>query len=156
PAVPEVDRGVVDLRRAGARAARAEEEDVGRREPLGWDASSLCDLAAHLHRRAAVDHLTETGSARVALELVDAPDEARAVRPAARLDSERRLRAFARPAPDVRVADEGDRLAQDRRLPRGQRGEAEGARRRTDAVDLVVAEPEDPSGGERGLGPRRG
>src|SRR5207302_4305512 len=117
PAVAQVDPGVVDLALLRPRATGPEEEHVGRLE-LG-DRNSLRprNLAAHLVGRAALDRLGEVPFARIRLELVDAPDEARAIEPARCSDAERRLTSLARPAPDIGVTDEPHRRVEDPLLP---------------------------------------
>src|SRR5262249_57015640 len=109
----EVDRRVIDLRRLGTRAARAEEEDVARLEVVERDALALRDLAAHLHRCPAADRACQLRRTCVRLELVHPPDEARAVEASRCLPAEQRLQLLAHAAPDVWETDEGDGGAED-------------------------------------------
>src|SRR5262249_23281536 len=110
PAVADVDAGVEDLRSLRVHTLRAEEDDVRRLQLLEGDPLPARDLDAHRVRRPALDRRGERALVRVLLELVDAPDEARAVVAAARVDSELGLCAVLRPTPDVRHPDlrEGD------------------------------------------------
>src|SRR5207248_3769454 len=82
-------------------------------------------LDAHRVRRPALDRRGEGPLLRIALELVDAPDEPRAVVTAACWDAEVDLRTVARPAPDVRHPDFRDRDRQDLALPVVQLREGE-------------------------------
>src|SRR2546423_4692746 len=125
PAAADVDAGVVDLRRPGARPPEPEEHDVCRLELGEGDPFGTRDLAAHRIRRAPAEHVGEGAFAVVALELVDAPDEPRAVEAASRPDAERGLGALARAPPDVREADERERGGQDPLLPGREHGEGE-------------------------------
>src|SRR5689334_24376599 len=113
PAVAEVDAHVADLRRLRPRTLVAEEDDVGRLEARQSDALRLRHLAAHLVGRAPAENGGERAFVRIRLQLVDAPDEAGAVVPPARGDSELGLRTVARAAPDVGHADARDRRRED-------------------------------------------
>src|SRR3954452_15992750 len=79
PAVADVDRGVEDLRSRGAGAVRSEEDDVRRLQVLEADPLRARHFDAHRVRRSAPEHRRETSLVRIALELVDAPHETRAV-----------------------------------------------------------------------------
>src|SRR6478672_8536291 len=105
PAVADVDTRVNDLPARRVRAAVAEEDDVGGLELLERDPLRARHLDAHVVRRPPPDRRREVALVRIALELVDAPDEAGAVVAAARRYAERRLGAIARSAPDVRHTD---------------------------------------------------
>src|SRR5436190_1552195 len=85
PAAAEVDPGVADRGRLGARAGRAEEEDVAGSELGEADPLRGRDLPAHLVGGASLDRRGERGAAGIGLQLVDPPDEARAVEAAVRL-----------------------------------------------------------------------
>src|SRR5262249_56545893 len=104
PAGDEVDAHMVDLCRLRTPAVRAEEEDVGGLELRECDPLCRLDLAAHGVGRAALQRRPECVRAGVGLELVDAPDEARAVETARHQlpRPEGILWALARSAPDVR------------------------------------------------------
>src|SRR3954453_15719262 len=143
PAVAEVDAGVADRGRLGARAGRAEEEHVTGRELGEADPLGAPDLAAHLVRRAALDRRGEGRAAGVGLQLVDAPHEAGAVEAAVGLDAEGRLRLLARAAPDVREADEADGCVQPFRLPGGEGRQLEGRGPVLDRLGLPAAETQD-------------
>src|SRR2546429_507283 len=94
PAVAEIDAHVVDLRGLRFRALRPEEEDVGGLEYR--DGNAFCDwnLAAHRVGSPTLEHVRERAPVRVLLDLVDAPDESRAVETAVDLPAERRLGRF--------------------------------------------------------------
>ncbi len=113
---------------------RAEEHDVGGLQLRCGEQVALGHLAAHLVGRAPSQHARKAPLARIRRQLVDAPDEARAVEAAGRRDAEQRLLGRARPAPDVRVADVGDRRRQDAALPRREVGQREGGRGLPDVV----------------------
>src|SRR4051812_42688045 len=143
PAVAQVDAHVADLRRVRARPLVAEEDDVGGLELRECDPPGRRHLAAHLVRRPAAERRGQRARAGIPLELVDAPDEARAVVAAARRHAERRLRAVRLAAPDVGHADLRDGAVEDPPLPVGERRQGEGLRRGLDARDLPVGEVED-------------
>ena len=109
---------MVDLPRLRA-GALPEEEDVARLELRRPDAVAPRHLAAHLHRRAAAERVGEVALPGIRGELVDLPDEARAVEPG----------AAAGARPDVGVADVRDGRGEDARLPGGEAGQREGAGR---------------------------
>src|SRR5947209_19926034 len=102
------------------RAAAAEEHEIGRLESREADSPGAGDLAAQGVARPAAQRGRQAAAVRVAAELVDAPGKARAVEAARLQDAERRLRQLARSAPDVRVADQGDRSLGDRARPAGE------------------------------------
>src|SRR5580765_4637357 len=122
PAASQVNAGVIDLAGLRLRTVNAEEEDVPRGQLLQRDPKLFRHLAAHLHGRAALDDVREVRGAGIRVELVDVPDEARAVEAARSADSERSLWPLARAAPDVREADQRDGCVQDLRLHRRERG----------------------------------
>src|SRR5262249_13551908 len=117
------------------------------------------DLDAHRVRRPALDRRGEGSLVRVALELVHAPDEARAVVAAARGDAEVDLGAVARAAPDVRHPDLRERDREDLALPVVELRERKGRREARALGDLPAvgeeAEVEDLRGRVRGLGAGR-
>src|SRR6266849_2317679 len=105
PTVAEVDAHVVYLRGLRRRAVGSEEDDVGGLELLERDALRGGHFSAHRVRRPALEHVREGAPVRVLLDLVDAPDESRAVEAAVDLRPERRVGGFgelALPTPDVR------------------------------------------------------
>src|SRR3712207_7636487 len=154
PAAPEVDAGMRDLTRRGARS-RPEEEDVARLEPRLVDAARSGDLAGHPGGSPVPDGRTEPRRPRPALELVDAPDEARAVEAAARGDAEERLRRLRHPAPHVRVAGEPHRALQHAALPVRQRRHVEPDGPLVRTLEIRRGEREETADRERRLGPRR-
>src|SRR6266404_8818144 len=117
PAVAQVDPRMVDLCGFRLGSVCSEKKNVARLELVERDPRALGHFAAHLHRRTAADRFLELGPPRVRLQLVDAPHEAGAVEASRRLYAERRLGLLARAAPDVRVADERHRRAEDLALP---------------------------------------
>src|SRR3954471_10286238 len=126
PAAAEVDAGAIHLRGLRARPVGAPEEHVGRLEVPERDALCGRHLAAHREGRASLEGGRQCGAARVGLELVDAPDESRAIEAPGCLDAERSLRLLARSAPDVGGGDEAGCGLQHPVLPRGERGQHEG------------------------------
>ena len=105
--------------------------------------------------RPAAEDGGEVALVGVGLELVDPPDEPRAVVAAARGDAERRLRPVGRAAPDVRHPDPADGGREDPLLPVGERGQCEGVGEALDARGLPVVEVEHLRGGVRRLGAGR-
>ena len=91
PAFAEIQSGVVDLVRGRVPSVCAEEHHVCGLELRGRDEVTLWHLAAHLVRGAAAQHSRKTALAGVRRELVDAPDEPRAVEAAHGVDTEQRL-----------------------------------------------------------------
>src|SRR5207245_1327426 len=87
----------------------AEEDEIGGLESREADSPGAGHLAAHGVGRPAAQRGRKAAVVRVPAELVDAPGKARAVEAARHQDAERRLRQLARSAPDVRIADRGDR-----------------------------------------------
>src|SRR5207302_10356574 len=129
PAVSEVHRDVVDLRRLGPRAAVTEEEEVGRLDARRLDAPAAWNFAGHRRGGAAAEDIRKLRRARIRLDLVYAPGEARAVEAAARLRAEGRVRRLALAAPHVWEADEADRSREHASLPWRQGRKREGRRR---------------------------
>ena len=138
------------------RPCCAEEDEVAGLELRERDPLCRLDLAAHRVGRAALEGRGERVGAGVGLQLVDAPDEAGAVEAARHLlaGRERVLRPLARPAPDVGVADEGDRRLEQVVLEAGHGRELERRGELCHPVGLPAAEGEDARGGEGGLGAR--
>src|SRR4029079_6672843 len=143
PARAEVDPRVADLSGLRTRPRGAEEDEVARLQLRERDPLRPRHLSAHLVGRAALDGPVERGATRVRLKLVDAPDEARAVEAASRLDAEWRLRALARAAPDVGKADEANRGVQYALLPITERRKREGRSCSFDGLLLPDAEEQD-------------
>src|SRR3954449_4327055 len=158
PAVADVDRGVENLRSLRVRAARAEEDHVRGLQLLEADPLRAWDLDAHRVRRPALERRGERALVRIALELVDAPDESGTIVAAARRDAEVGLRVVAGTAPDVRHPDlrEGD--VEDLTLPVGDLREGERCGEAFDLGDLPAvgeqAEAEDLCRRVRGFGTR--
>src|SRR5581483_10890468 len=90
-------------------------------EPRVRDALLGLDLAAHRVGGAPLERVRERGADGVGRELVDAPDEARAVETTGDGRAEWLLRFLACARPDVGVADQRDGLVQDRLLRGGCR-----------------------------------
>jgi hypothetical protein len=116
------------------------------------DAPTLRDLTGHLGGGSALDRARERLAARVTLKLVDPPHVARAIETAARGHAEERLRARARPAPDVRIADQVDRGLQDLALPGRVLRKFERGCQGLDTARVPVAEAQHRRGGERRFG----
>src|SRR5207237_911221 len=102
--------------------------------------------------RTAAQDGCEVAFARVGLELVDAPDEPRAVEAAARGDAECRLRPVTLAAPDVRHPDPAHGGGQNALLPVGQHRDGERIGEALDVRGLPVGEVEQLSGGAGGSG----
>src|SRR5204863_19716 len=132
------------------------EEQVAGREARERDPLRLRHFPAHLVGRPAVERGRERATAGVGLEPVDAPGEAGAVEATARGDAEERLGELARPAPDIRVADEAHRRREHAPLPDVERRDVEGIRVRLDAGRFTTRESEDARGGASTHQPSRG
>src|SRR3954471_18309119 len=151
PAVAEVDARVIHLPGLRSWPVGAPEEHVGGLEVRERDAPCGRHLAAHREGRPSLEGGRECGATRIGLELVDAPDEPRAIEAPAGLDAERSLRLLARSAPDVGVADEAGCGLQHPVLPRRESGQHEGVCELLDLLRLPVAEAQDLGGRVRGF-----
>src|SRR6266540_1041652 len=156
PAVAEVERHVVDLGGLGASSSGPEEEEIGGHEAFDLDSPAPRHFTGHRSGGTSTQGIRELRCARVGLELVDPPREARAVEATSCLHTEGRLGQFALAAPDVREADEADGGREDASLPGGEDGKLEACSRFLDALLVPVRQPEDPGGGIGGLGARSG
>ena len=99
--------------------------------------------------------LGDCGSARVRLELVDAPDEARAVEAPGQRLAEELLRALGGTRPDIRRSDEAERARDDSALHLAQVRNGEGRRGRASRLQLLGRQREHACDRVRGLGARR-
>src|SRR5262249_20623406 len=135
-------------------ACGAEEDHVGGLELRERDPLRRGNLAAHRVRRPTFEDVRELSFVRIRLELVDAPDEARAVEAAVYLPPVRRVRRLALAAPDVGKADESHRGVEDLLLPGRVDRQDERLCGFLDRGDVPLAELEDARGGVRGLGVR--
>ena len=113
-------------------------------------------LAAHRVGRSPLEHGGEGRRAGERLELVDAPDEPRAVEAAREQHPAELLVALGGAREHVRRADEAEGALQHRLLPRVERRERERRGGLADGVDLGRLEGEEPRERVGGLGARRG
>src|SRR6266487_5364377 len=100
-------------------------------------------LAAHRKGCSPFQGLRQRRASGIRLELVDAPDEARAVETTWSLDASRRLGILAGATPDVGVADETNGGFQDARLPGRQTRQLERLCELLDPCGLPAGEAQD-------------
>src|SRR6478672_9971718 len=112
-------------------------------------------FAAHRKGCPTLERLRQRRASGIRLELVDAPDEARAVEASRSLDAGRRLGVLAGATPDVGVTDEANSSFQDACLPGRENWQLERLNESLDIRGLPAGEAQDLRRGVRGFCPRR-